>query len=721
MTVVCLIVFVPFEAWTQSGKAFLKEGDALRKEQQLEKALEKYTLAVQVEPGLVKAWQARAETYRALGLAVECAHDLRTVAGLLPKDASLAVEAAKASLDIKEYPEARQLCEQALASDPKRMDAWQVKVRVCLAMEDIDCATAAADKALAMKATTDTYYLHGLARMAARDYKTAEFDLEKVIEWNYLYEDAYVALAETQLALYRQYSGPTMQMRTLDKAVEKCSRALELNPQSTAALFTRSKAFAYQKDYSKAIDDVSRCMALGREDAEVFLQRAGYYQGFGQYQNAINDLNRVLLAQPKDLVAIQMRADCREANLDLEGATRDLDALLKAAEGVDSFTADDRKRVAAQRERIAKQLFEMNREEDPPLITVVEPFRAGDVVQVSSALANVRVSGHVRDRNLVKQVQVNGMPADFARDEKDPEFRATVPLGASATEIRVEAVDVYDNLAQVVLRVERTEGIPPALVLTAPQPGGEGDITVGASKEDLFIEGHASDASRIRSITVDGVFASFIPDTTATDFSIKLPIKGKEKVTVRAEDQFGNATEHSYRITRKADSPVVQAAPTPAGGGQASGSGGAAPASSTGITWVVYIENSQYAAFPALQNTATDMAKMQKTFAKYNVQRTITKKNMSRAQLERFFSIELRDLVRTNKVSTILVWYTGHGRTVSGKTYWVPVDGKKDDIYSYYNYGPLKSLLENYSESVTRTLVVSDAAGSDPSFYELTR
>ena len=112
---------------------------------------------------------------------------------------------------------------------------------------------------------------------------------------------------------------------------------------------------------------------------------------------------------------------------------------------------------------------------------------------------------------------------------------------------------------------------------------------------------------------------------------------------------------------------------------------------------------------------------MNKAFANYSSQRTITKKNLSKEQLERFFNIELRDLVRVNKVNTVLVWYSGHGRTVSGKAYWVPVDAKRDDIYSYFNYGSLKRLMQNYSETVTNTLVVSDAAGSDPSFYELTR
>ncbi|MCE2907315.1 MAG: hypothetical protein LW712_00555, partial [Burkholderiaceae bacterium] len=57
----------------------------------------------------------------------------------------------------------------------------------------------AADAALALKATTDTYYLHGLVRTATRDYKTAEFDLDKVVEWNPMYEAAYVAQSEVQL------------------------------------------------------------------------------------------------------------------------------------------------------------------------------------------------------------------------------------------------------------------------------------------------------------------------------------------------------------------------------------------------------------------------------------------------------------------------------------------------------------------------------------------
>jgi tetratricopeptide (TPR) repeat protein len=725
-SVLLLVPFLTLGAFGQSGKAFFKEGEKLRAQQQLEPALEKYSLAIQVDPKLVAAYVARADVYGLLGRNAERAADLAAAHAADPGDADAAATAAMAYLEIDSARKALTLAEDALRVNGKHMQAMQAKVRACLALNDLDCASSAADAALALKATTDTYYLHGLVRTATRDYKTAEFDLDKVVEWNPMYEAAYVAQSEVQLKLYEQYTGPTMQMRTLEKAIEKCTRALELNPQSTDALFSRSKALALQKEYAKAIDDVSRCIALGRTDRAVYLQRARYYHGYGQHQNAVNDLNKPLLADPRDLELLLFRAECREANLDLEGAINDLDAAKKVMDGNAAYGADQRRKVQEQRDRVDRQLFEMNRESDPPVITVVDPVHRAGVAQISSVLTRVKVDGHVRDRNKLKRITVNGVEADFARDERDPEFFVAIPIGVNDKELVVTAVDVYDNESSVSLRVERNEGVAPVVALTSPDAGNDRIIQISASREDLFIEGTVSDASNIRSITVDGILASYVPDTNRTDFSMKLVIAGKDRFTVRAEDQFGNGTDVVYQLQRKAEAaavvkPVETTSPDTRTAEKPAEKPVAGAAVSSGTTWVIYIENSDYKSFPALQGSGSDVAKMQKAFAKYNVQKTITKKNLSKQQLERFFSSELRDLVRTNKVNTVLVWYAGHGRTVGGKSYWIPVDGKKDDIYSFYNYGPLKNLIQNYSESVNNALVVSDAAGSEASFYDLSR
>ena len=701
----------------QSGKAFFKEGEKFRAEQQLDKAVEKYGFAVSIDPKFIKAYQARAECYGLLGREAERAADLGHVADLDPAESEFACDAAEAFMSIDSAGRAMAFCERAVRVAPKSQRALILQARTCLRLNNLDCAARAADAALAQKATTDSYYIHGLVRTATKDYKTAEFDLEKVLEWNHLYEAAYVALSEVQLFLFEQYSGPTMQLRTLEKAVEKCTRALELNPRSTDALFTRSKAYAQQKEYAKAIDDISRCLALERKDRAVYFQRALYYQGYGQFQNAVNDLNQIILNDPKDVEALLRRSSCRESNLNLEGALKDLELAQRAMELAGTLTTERRNDLTAQRERIAHQLFELNRESDPPAITVIEPFHLGDQAQVSASLGFVKVSGHVRDKSLLKTVTVNGAAADFSADEKDPQFVISIPFETSAKEIVVQAIDVYDNIASEVLAVERTEGIPPSIALTTPSLSGDREITIPVGKEDVFIEGRVTDASLIRLIAVDGVNASYPPDQIDPEFSIKVDLKDKHRFIVRAEDQFGNATESVINVVRKAEQVAVKPVPSE------TASTATAPRSTgtTGVTWIVHIENTNYRNFPALRAGGNDAGKMQKAFAAYSVQRTISKKNLTKDQFERFFNIELRDLARTNKVNTILVWYSGHGRTAGGKAYWVPVDGSKDDIYSYFNYGSLKAQMQNYSESVGNTVVVSDAAGGDDSFYELTR
>ncbi|MEZ4740126.1 MAG: caspase family protein [Flavobacteriales bacterium] len=704
-----------FHGHSSTGwKTFLKEGDAYRKEGDLTKALEKYDLAISVHPEFVKAYQARAEVNTLLGNKQLVARDRERLADLEPANADAVAVAAKAYMELDSAHKAMVLCDRALLVDKKNMEALQTKTRACLALGDLDGATMSSDAALALKGTTDTYYLHGLVRAAVKDYKTAESDLDRVLEWNHMYEPAYVALAEVQLNLYEQYSGLTMQMRVLEKAIEKCTLALDLNPQSTDALFTRSKAYALQKEYAKAIDDISRCIALGRTDIAVYHQRALYYSGYGQHQNAVNDLNKVILEDPSSVPDLLLRAENKEANLNMEGALKDLALAEKAMKEKGTYSAVEFSKLAETRDRIAAQVFEMNRESDPPRLTVVEPYSQDGVAKVSTSLNYLKISGHVLDKSLLKDITVNGSPVDFDKEEKDPQFYSSIAWGPEDKEIVVQAVDIYDNLSTTVLTVDRTEGTPPGVELTSPVASASRVITIPADKESLFIEGRVIDASPIRSIQVNGVNASYPPDRNDPEFSIKVDVKDKQQIAIHAEDQFGNATEVVYNLVRAA-APVVAAAPVKQATPAASTS-----SSTTGTTWLIHIDNSNNKNFPAIQG-GNDAGKMQKAFANYSVQRTLSKKNMSKEQMERFFNVELRDLIRSNKVNTILVWYSGHGRSASGKAYWVPVDARKDDIYSYFNYGSLKAQMQNYSESVNNTVVVSDAAGTDASFYELTR
>jgi hypothetical protein len=139
-----------------------------------------------------------------------------------------------------------------------------------------------------------------------------------------------------------------------------------------------------------------------------------------------------------------------------------------------------------------------------------------------------------------------------------------------------------------------------------------------------------------------------------------------------------------------------------------------------GKTWVVFIENSNYQTFASLEGPVKDISLMKSALAKYKVHNIIHKKDMNKKDMEKFFSIDLRDLVRSNRVNTLLVWYAGHGKFINSTGYWIPIDANREDEFTYFNINSLKAAMQGYS-IITHLLVVTDACESGPTFYQAMR
>jgi uncharacterized caspase-like protein len=203
------------------------------------------------------------------------------------------------------------------------------------------------------------------------------------------------------------------------------------------------------------------------------------------------------------------------------------------------------------------------------------------------------------------------------------------------------------------------------------------------------------------SIMINGVLASYIPDELNPTFSANLNIMNQNRITVNAVDAYGNETEMEFRLNREA-AQISENNPM-------------------GKTWAIFIENSDYETFASLDGPSKDVTLMRSALAKYQIHNMIHKKNMTKSDMERFFSIELRDLVRSNRVNSILIWYAGHGKFINESGYWIPTDAKRDDEFTYFNINALKASLQSYSNYVTHTLVITDACESGPSFYQAMR
>jgi hypothetical protein len=140
-----------------------------------------------------------------------------------------------------------------------------------------------------------------------------------------------------------------------------------------------------------------------------------------------------------------------------------------------------------------------------------------------------------------------------------------------------------------------------------------------------------------------------------------------------------------------------------------------------GKTWVVFIENSNYETFPSLAGPVNDFSSIKMALANYQISNIIHKKDMTKSSMEKFFNIELRDLVKQNQVKSLLVWYAGHGKLINDIGYWIPVDAKRDDEFTYFNISSMKAGLQGYDKSVVHTLIVADASESGPGFYTAMR
>lgn len=140
-----------------------------------------------------------------------------------------------------------------------------------------------------------------------------------------------------------------------------------------------------------------------------------------------------------------------------------------------------------------------------------------------------------------------------------------------------------------------------------------------------------------------------------------------------------------------------------------------------GVTWAIFIQNSNYKTFASLDGPSKDIDLMRNVLSNYRIDNIILKQDMTKEELERFFGVELRDMVRKNRVNSLLIWYAGHGKRINENGYWIPVDARRDDEYTYFNITNLKSALKAYSTWVRHTLVVTDAVESGPTFYQAMR
>ncbi len=672
-------------AFAQSPKKIYKAARELQKAEKYQDAIDSYTKSLELNPSYVNAYVARAQCYEKLGKAEEALIDYERASTFDPKEEEYTKKAAELSYDLKQYERAIKNANLALLRDKKLLNLYHIKIWSLSNLGKIDEALETANKAIDIKKNFLTYYDKAEILYNKKDYKAAQNNYQLAITYDRNNIIGYIGLANSY---YYQ--------DLYDQTVSTANSALNIDQRSRDAYWIRALAYYKKVDYMKAIADLSQIIVLHPEDEnlkDVFYKRGEIYYDFNMHTNAINDFTSVIDIDEDYYLAYFKRAASYEAIHSYDKAITDYEQL-------DALNLKDSAAIAML-DDAHKRLFELKRENDKPKLTISEPYvTENGKMQIVKGVEKQKIVGRVDDASPIKSFSINGESVSFDSTSKKNEFVADVNV-KDKNEIRFSAVDVYDNVLTKTYPILRTEVGKPEIFLIQPLASDDGQIYLESEGATLYIEGTISDESRIASILIDSVSASYIPSALNPSFAATISIVNKKKITFEVTDIFGNKTVSEYILNREGAQIAVD--------------------NPMGKTWVVFIENSKYETFASLDGPTKDISMMKAALHKYSINNIITKRDMTKSQMEKFFSIELRDMVIKNHVNSIIVWYAGHGKFLNNNGYWVPVDGKTDDEFTYFNINNLKAALQSYSNVITHTLVITDACESGPSFYQAMR
>lgn len=679
---VLLVCLISLSAYSQSNKKALKAGKAFMENGKYEDAVAQFTSAIQLNPTDISGYIARGGAYENLDKFQESYDDYEKARVFDPKNVDVLFLLGRVCNKMGKYEESLKHLNYASKIAKREGKIYPEKVKTLIALERYDRALQVSDTALKIKQDELNYYQSGLAFERLMNYRRAKEEYKKSISRNKKYVPARVAMA-----------GLLIREGNLDEAMEHCTYMIENDERNTEAYKVRSLIYKEQLDYPNAINDISRNILIDPDNPENYSIRGVFYQEFNQHANAVNDFSKAISLNNSNPDYYFKRASSYEQLLNFEKAQSDYKRITELSE----FDMRARQMLAGAKDR----LYEINRESDAPVIKVANLDIKGNKVDISGDAEKIIISGSIKEESLLKSLLINGNESLFERSSDGVyEFLTNVDIEDLDT-LKIEACDDYDNMTSLVYEINRTETTPPNVVIVAPYASDDGQIYLESNDRNLFIQGRITDESIIKSIFIEGVTASYAVNDLNPGFTATIDVLNKNKITVIAEDAFGNRKESEFRLNRE----------------------GAALSSSNpmGKTWVVFVENSNYSSFASLDGPVKDVNLMKGALANYQIHNIIHKKDLTKDQMEKFFSIELRDMVRTNQVKSLLIWYAGHGKFVNETGYWIPVDASRDDEFTYFNINTLRASMEPYVNYLTHTLVITDACESGPSFYTAMR
>lgn len=684
------VIGVAEKGFSQAAKVQFKAALERMEEKQFKKAILNLNKAIEADSMYPKAHEKRAECYTQIGIYENAMKDYRIALKRDPANPELKEQAAFCYLKGEDYSQAETWLNELLSGKKKKTSLLAARAECRVrngnyngALED---ANVVADDE---KKNYHIRYIRGAAYDSLKNTLMALTDYEKALSIYDKYDQSDISANRSFMRIY--ILAPMrlcMKNKEYDKALKFSEKGIIYSPTDAEMLWMRGKCYAGKMQAANAINEYSKAITLNDKNEDYFIDRGFAFIDGGKYEEALSDFSRALTLNGKAHRAYFGKAGVEAAQGLNKEAMQDYEKAMLIWPGNQTYKDAFAKAQAAYREKF--------RENDKPEIVIDRPYiKPEGTLVIPNDDRAFDIQGLIKDKSQIAEIKINDTPVDFDAGSLNPAFVFRMTAG-NFQNLTITASDIYGNVNVSRYPVSRAETDAPFIKVDIPQP--KGNVLTISDKKDykMYLEGQIIDQSLIQSIRVNNVSASFNTKQKDPAFGVSLDVAGVENVEIVAKDENGNVNSVNYILNRSSN---VEEEINP-----------------MGKTWVVFLENSNYQYLPSLEAVANDIALVKSSMTGYRIDSIITRKNLSKADMERFFSIELRNLVNKYGVASLMVWYSGHGKVTSDNGYWLPVDANKKDEYTYFPTTNLKGYLGSY-KTVKHTLVVADATETGPAFY----
>ena len=424
-------------AQAQDVDAVLYDVDSLSDNPEM--ALEILNRAFEENPDSEELLKIRADAYEILKLYDKAVADYSRLVQSDPDDESLWYLLGRNQFMNGQLQEAMVSLNRSTNLNSKLLPAFHTKIQVLMELQQYEAALKVSDSTLNIAVTAMTYFLHGEVNRKLKKWQIAEWAYSSAVRIDKGFIEAYIAWANI-----------AADTNKATETLEAAEAALRIDPDSKEALIARSRGFALSNDYFNAIEDVSYIIEIDPNNVDARFWRGTYYKNTNKPQDAIRDFNEVLKFQPDNWQAIAGRADSYAQTGNKTVALEGYQTLLSIA--------DNHPDKDAIIQFANLQIFELYRENNPPVLTLTEPATESLDISVTDDLKAITINGKITDESQIKSLVINGQNVPVLKIDENFEFAALVAL-ENIEEIKIEVSDVYDNTSKVEYKIVRINNI----------------------------------------------------------------------------------------------------------------------------------------------------------------------------------------------------------------------------------------------------------------------